>query len=228
MSVAVIIVAAGRGRRLGGEIPKQYLPLRQKSVIRRSVEVFLREDAVSWLIPVIHPDDRVLCAEALAGLQDSRVLPAVAGGDTRAISVRRGLEALQSYEPNLVLIHDAARPFVPQEVIRDVITALETSDGACAALPVIDALWNSQEGLAQAPIPREGLWRAQTPQGFVFDRILSAHRNHDGTGADDVVVAREAGLDVRLVLGSEQNYKITTQTDLERATRDAELLETPG
>jgi 2-C-methyl-D-erythritol 4-phosphate cytidylyltransferase len=138
--------------------------------------------------------------------------------------VRRGLESLEPSQPDCVLIHDAARPFVPVGVIEAVIAALRQSDGSCAALPLVDALWKSENNNAQRPVAREGLWRAQTPQGFRFEKILEAHRCHDGLGADDVTVAREVGMDVKLVLGSEQNYKITTADDLERAISDARRL----
>ena len=113
-----------------------------------------------------------------------------------------------------MLIHDAARPFVPAAVVAAVLDALDAAPGAFAALPVVDALWRAEDGRAEAPVPREGLWRAQTPQGFHFDRILAAHRACRGDAADDVAVARAAGIEVRIVPGSEANYKITTTADL--------------
>ena len=225
MSIAVVIVAAGRGRRFGGDVPKQYISVNGKTVLRRTVEVFLAQDDVRWIVPVIHADDRDLFDRALTGLDDPRVLAPVLGSDTRAGSVHQGLESLTVHAPGKVLIHDAARPFVPVEVIARVAAALDTHDGACAALPVVDALWRSEEAMADASVSRDGLWRAQTPQGFRFDRILAAHRAHDGSGADDVVVAKEHGLAVTLVLGSERNYKITTAADLERAQADAAVLD---
>lgn len=239
MSIAVIIVAAGRGRRLGGEIPKQYLALGDSCSIRLAIEAFLCVPDVTALVPVIHPIDRGLYCDALTGLigrtgpigrtgltgrTDPRLLEPVMGGDTRAASVRNGLERLAGEGPELVLIHDAARPFIPLGVIQGVIEALADSDGACAALPVVDALWQADGDTAMAPVPRDGLWRAQTPQGFHFAKILAAHRAHDGSGSDDVAVAREAGLQVTLVPGSEQNYKITTAADLERARRELPLM----
>lgn len=219
-SVGIVIVAAGRGRRLGAETPKQYIDLAGACSLRRVAATFLGLARTSFVVPVIHRGDADLCAKALAGLDDPRLLPAVDGGETRAQSVRRGLEALEARGPDLVLIHDAARPFVTVSVIEDVIAALGASDGALAALPVVDALWREEGGQAGDPVARTGLWRAQTPQGFDFAKILAAHRAHDGTGADDVAVAREAGIEVRLVPGSEQNYKITTADDLDRALAD--------
>lgn len=217
MTTAALIVAAGRGTRLGGEIPKQYIPLNGPPALRRSIERFLAVPGMTRVTAVIHPDDADLYGQAMQGLDDPRLSSPVLGGATRAISVRAGLEALESDAPTNVLIHDAARPFMPQGVIEAVISALSTSEGACAALPVIDALWRAEDTLAEAAVPRDGLWRAQTPQGFRYAPILAAHRAHDGTGADDVAVAREAGLEVRFVIGSETGYKITTADDLERA-----------
>jgi 2-C-methyl-D-erythritol 4-phosphate cytidylyltransferase len=220
-SVAVVIVAAGRGRRLGGETPKQYLPLGDHCAIRRAVAAFLGIDAVSHVQPVIHPDDVSLCDAALGEVRDMRLLPPIHGAETRALSVRKGLEALAVHTPEKVLIHDAARPFVSDRTILDVIAALERSEGACAALPVVDAVWRASEDGSPEAVPRDALWRAQTPQGFDFERILSAHLAHDGSGADDVTVAVEAGLAIRFVLGGEENYKITTNADYTRALTDA-------
>lgn len=225
MSIAVVIVAAGRGTRMGSAIPKQYVPLGARSPLCWAVEAFLAVDAVRWVLPVIHADDRALCADALSEIRDQRVLSPATGGTTRALSVRRGLECLQAYDPDLVLIHDAARPFVPIRVICDVISSLQQFDGACAALPIVDAVWKTEDSLAREAVPRNGLWRAQTPQGFWFQRILIAHRDHDGSGADDVAVAREAGLEVNMVVGSELNYKITTPADLNRAMSDAQSID---
>jgi 2-C-methyl-D-erythritol 4-phosphate cytidylyltransferase len=224
LTFSALIVAAGRGLRLGGEIPKQYIPLDGPCALRRSIEAFLAIEAIRWVRVVFHPDDRPLYDEALAGLEDARVLDPVAGGKDRAHSVSLGLESLTDFDPAIVLIHDAARPFVSGKVIEDVISALDVAEGAFAALPLVDALWKTDQGCATSPVARDGLWRAQTPQGFRFRHILNAHRLHDGTGADDVAVAREAGMTVRLVEGSEQNYKITTTADLRRALQDVRAL----
>ena len=141
--------------------------------------------------------------------------------------MRQGLERLADEGTDRVLIHDAARPFVPVPVIEAVLDALDVTEGACAALPVVDALWASEGSVATHPVPRDGLWRAQTPQGFRFAPILAAHRAHDGSGADDVAVAHEAGMAVTLVPGSERNYKITTSADLDRALQDIAQLSHP-
>ena len=218
MTVAALLVAAGRGTRVGGARPKQYLDVAGKPVLRRTVEAFLACDAIAHLLVVIHHDDGAMYREAVLGLTDARLLEPVPGGASRAASVSAGLERLSERNPDKVLIHDAARPFCPQNVILSVIDVLENADGACAALPVVDALWHAVDGYAQTPVPRDGLWRAQTPQGFRFPKILAAHREcTDPDAADDVAVARAAGLSVKLVRGSEDNFKITTPEDLIRA-----------
>ena len=217
---AALIVAAGRGTRLGAELPKQYVPLNGACALRRSIDLYLGVEGISQLCVVIHADDADLYADAVGSLCDPRLMSPVLGGATRAAPVRAGVEAFEGNAPEKILIHDAARPFMPREVIEVVITALDRSAGACAALPVVDALWDAEDGLAAEPVARDRLWRAQTPQGFRFAPILAAHRAHSGTGADDVAVAREAGMAVRFVTGSEAGYKITTGDDLARALRD--------
>ncbi len=226
--IAALLVAAGRGQRFGSELPKQYVPLDGPCAFHRAVRAFLDVPRIGLVCPVIHPDDSALCAAALAGLADPRLLAPVPGGASRGHSVRLGLESLVWHAPDLVLIHDAARPFVPTRVIEDVCDALAEAEGACAALPVVDALWMAADGLAAAPVPRDRLWRAQTPQGFRFDRILAAHRAGDGGAADDVAVARAFGMAVRLVPGDEGNYKITLPSDLERALRDVAAMQGGG
>ena len=218
MHTAGLIVAAGRGSRLGEAVPKQYLDLGGGSVLSRAIAALLAHPAVEAVQVVIHPDDRARYEAAVAGA-GPRLRPPVAGAATRAGSVRAGLEALASVAPERVLIHDAARPFVMLAVIDAVLAALDASPAAFPALPVVDALWRAEGAEAAAPVPRDGLWRAQTPQGFRFADILAAHRAHIGEAADDVAVARAAGLAVRIVPGDEGNFKITTAADLARARR---------
>ena len=145
----------------------------------------------------------------------------VTGADTRSGSVRLGLEALAARGVDAVLIHDAARPFLPVEVTGRVIAALrDGAEAVCPGIPVVDALWRARDGEVDAPVDRTGLWRAQTPQGFGFDAIVAAHRRAEADLADDVAAARASGLPVRMVAGARENYKITTPEDLERARRD--------
>ncbi|AZQ68259.1 2-C-methyl-D-erythritol 4-phosphate cytidylyltransferase [Silicimonas algicola] len=216
---AALIVAGGRGTRMGADLPKQYLDIGGRTILARSVSAFLDLPDIAVVQVVIAAGDEALCADALRGLNDARLRPPVPGGATRALSVRAGLDALADAGPDHVLIHDAARPFVPAEVILAVLAALGDAEGAFAALPVVDALWRADGDRDYAPVPRAGLYRAQTPQGFRFDAIRAAHARAPADAADDVEVARAAGLEVRLVEGSEENFKITTEADLRRARR---------
>lgn len=174
-------------------------------------------DTIAIIQPVIHADDIAMYEAAIAGLNDTRILPPVFGGATRAKSVTCGLHALAEHSPDCVLVHDAARPFVSNLVIQNVLDELHNTEAAFAALPVVDALWKTSDGAAVSPVPRDGLWRAQTPQGFHFERLLSAHLRYEGDAADDVEIARAMGMDVRIVMGATENFKITTPGDLNRA-----------
>jgi len=209
MTTAAVIVAAGRGSRAGGEIPKQWQMLAGQPVLAHTLAAF--RGRVDRLVLVIHPDDQGRAA-ALAG--DALV---VAGGATRDASVRAALEALEGTGVTRVLIHDGARPLVDAGVIGRVLAALEDYPGAAPALAVTDALWRGRDGLVDGTQDRTDLWRAQTPQGFRFDAILAAHRAHPGQAADDVEVARAAGLDVAIVEGNEANLKLTFPGDFARA-----------
>lgn len=209
MRVAGIIVAGGRGARFGGA-PKQWRQIAGRCIATHAAQA-LGEAGLDPIVLVHHPEDAALAA-AVPGVR------LAFGGATRAASVRAGLEALAGDPPDAVLIHDAARPCVSGAVIGRVIEALARHEGAAPALPVTDALWRG-EATVDGTQPREGLWRAQTPQGFRFGPILAAHRGHSGVAADDVEVARAAGIPVVIVAGDEDNIKVTHPGDLERATR---------
>jgi len=213
-----LIVAAGRGTRFGGDLPKQYRLLGGVPLLRHSLETFSRHPAVSGVRVVIHPDDRARYDEAAAGLDP---LAPVAGGAERQDSVRLGLESLEALAPDRVLIHDAARPLIDAATIQRTVDALDRSDGALAAVPVVDTLKRARDGGASAgTVDRAGLWRAQTPQGFRYAAILAAHRAQAGGRlTDDTAVAEQAGIAITLVQGSEDNFKVTTEDDLLRAER---------
>jgi 2-C-methyl-D-erythritol 4-phosphate cytidylyltransferase/2-C-methyl-D-erythritol 2,4-cyclodiphosphate synthase len=217
-----LIVAAGRGARFGGDIPKQYRALGGRAVLRHGVERMIAHPGVAGVRVVISPEDRALYDAAVAGLD---LLAPVAGGATRQQSVRNGLESLAHLTPDAVLIHDAARPFVDSDIIGRVIEGLGRAPGAIAALPVVDTIKRAQDrtgpaALIETTTSRERLWRAQTPQGFHFEAILAAHRAASGSEyTDDAAVAEATGLAVELVMGSEENFKITTEGDLQRAER---------
>jgi 2-C-methyl-D-erythritol 4-phosphate cytidylyltransferase/2-C-methyl-D-erythritol 2,4-cyclodiphosphate synthase len=220
MRTHAIVVAAGRGTRAGPGGPKQYRALAGRPVLTRTLEALDAAGEVDAIRVVIHPDDRAAyeAAAARARLARAALGPAVEGGETRQDSVRLGLEALDAAPHDRVLIHDAARPFAPPAVIAAVLEALETADGACPALPVADTLRRDEGGAAGEVVARQGLVRAQTPQGFRFAPILAAHREAAGRGfTDDVAVAQAAGMRVVHTPGAEANAKLTTPEDLEAA-----------
>jgi len=212
-----LIVAAGRGSRFGGDGPKQYAALGGRPLLRHCLESFQRHPGIGMVQTVIHADDHDLYARATAGLD---IPPPAIGGASRQESVRLGLEHLAATAPARVLIHDAARPFIDAGLIDRVLAALDTAPGAIAALPVTDTLKRGSEGQIAGTVPREGLWRAQTPQGFRYAEILAAHRAAAGAEfTDDAAVAEHARLAVALVNGTADNIKITTAQDLTRAER---------
>lgn len=219
MRTAALIVAAGRGSRLGGPTPKQYLDLCGESVLARAMRALLAAPEVDRLTVVIHRDDAERYAAATRRIQDYRLSPPCCGGDTRRASVLAGLEALTDAGIDRVLIHDAARPFPSRVLIAALAADLEQVPAVFPALPVVDALWRFGPGAAPFSAPREGLWRAQTPQAFRFADILAAHRGNEAHLSDDIAAAVAAGLEVRVVAGEEENFKITTAADLERARR---------
>ena len=217
MTTVALIVAAGRGARFGGGIPKQYVPLGAQPLLRHSVARLTNHPAIGAVSVVIDPEDAALYRDAVDGLA---VMAPIEGGASRQESVRRGLESLSRERPDTVLIHDGARPFPDNALVGRIIAALADHVGAIAALPIVDTLKRASEnGLVGATVNRTGLWRAQTPQGFHFEAILAAHRaaitSDDLT--DDAAVAERAGLDVTLVQGAEDNLKVTTPDDLIRA-----------
>jgi len=208
---AVIITAAGRGTRLGGE-PKQWRDLGGDSVLARSMAAF---DGFSRIIVVLHPDDMARGVAELSGR-----VTLIAGGATRSDSVRAGLLALSGSGVRHVLIHDGARPLVSAAVIAGVVSALQAGAQAAApALAVTDALWRGEDARVTGTQPREGLFRAQTPQGFALDAILAAHRAFPEGAADDVELALRAGIEVAITPGDEDNLKLTYGPDFDRARR---------
>ena len=216
-SVYALVVAAGRGSRFGGALPKQYLTLDGVSLLRHAVAALAGHPRVEGVLVTIRPEDGELFDSAVAGLG---VMSPVAGGLTRQDSVRLGLEALASCRPERVLIHDGARPFPDAGLIDRVIAGLDGAPAAIPCLPLRDTIKRAQAGLIRATIDRSELWRAQTPQGFHFDAILAAHRAAAGRAlTDDAAVAEVAGLTPVLVAGSEDNLKITTAEDLAAAER---------
>jgi len=217
VSTFALVLAAGRGTRFGGTLPKQYLPLGGTSVLRHAVEAFAGHPRIDRVLVTIRPEDRETYDRALAGLD---LLPPVAGGAERQDSVRLGLEALAPHRPERVLIHDGARPFPEAAMIDRVLDALDRAPAAIPGLPLGDTIKRVDGEIIAATVDRTGLWRVQTPQGFHFDAILDAHRKAAGqTLTDDAAVAEAAGVAPLIVAGGEDNLKVTTTGDLAAAER---------
>lgn len=234
-TAAALIVAAGRGTRLaapGDTQPKQYRRLCGRPVLSHTLEALANHPRIGKILTVIHADDQDLfdaAAATTAPTTRAKLLNAAFGGPTRQASVLEGLKALSPEACDFVLIHDAARPFVPLRVLDDILTTLDTgADGALAALAVADTLKRSNtSGGRLETVDRTNLWAAQTPQAFPFELILNAHLKADHeqeTGfTDDTGLAEWAGLTVQLCEGSPDNFKITTLADLTRADRQASM-----
>jgi 2-C-methyl-D-erythritol 4-phosphate cytidylyltransferase / 2-C-methyl-D-erythritol 2,4-cyclodiphosphate synthase len=211
MRIAAILVAAGSGSRFGAETPKQFLSVAGKPVIRHAADALAAH--VSLLQPV---GDQGPIEAALTGLP---ALPVVPGGATRQDSVRAGLEALVPHAPDAVLVHDAARPVIPARTIPDLIAALAAAAGAVPAVPVADTLKRAARGTILETVPRDGLFRAQTPQAFRFVNLLAAHRSGLRGSTDDAALLEAMGDAVAIVTGSDDNIKLTWPEDLARLER---------
>ncbi len=212
MTNAAIIVAAGRGTRAGGPVPKQWQLLVGRRVIDWTVEAFLNAANIDRIVLVLHADD-------LSHYPCTDRIEVTTGGDTRTDSVRNGLEYLAGSGVSKVLVHDVARACTAPAYITYIATALTSHAAVAPALPVTDALWQGADGKVTGVQDRSGLYRAQTPQGFDYDALLAAHRAYQGEAADDVQVARAAGIDVTIIDGDENNLKITTPRDFTRAEK---------
>ncbi|HEV8391108.1 MAG TPA: bifunctional 2-C-methyl-D-erythritol 4-phosphate cytidylyltransferase/2-C-methyl-D-erythritol 2,4-cyclodiphosphate synthase [Dongiaceae bacterium] len=214
----VLVVAAGSGQRFGGDLPKQYQALAGKPMLRHSLETFATHPGIAGTLVAIHPAQHDLYDAASAGI--AKLLPPVEGGTTRQGSVLNGLERLVAERPDYVLIHDAARPLIDAGTIGRTIEALGRHPAILVAVPVVDTIKRGVGERVGDTVDRRDLWRAQTPQAFHFQAILEAHRKVAGGAlTDDAAVAEAAGIPVTFVMGSERNFKVTTQDDMERAER---------
>jgi len=218
MRIAAILVAAGSGSRFAAgapgkaALPKQFSAIAGKPVIRWAVEALASHATLIQPVGEAEP-----IAAALSGLAH---LPAVPGGATRQASVLAGLEALAPHAPDVVLVHDAARPFLPPDTIPALLAALRTHPGAIPAVPVADTLKRAEAGVICATVPRAGLFRAQTPQAFAFTTLLALHRGAaDPDATDDASLLEAAGLAVAITAGSEDNIKLTYPEDVPRLER---------
>ena len=200
MQIGIVIVAAGRGERAGIEDgPKQYRRIGGRAVIAHTLEVFLTWYRAASVVAVIHPEDRDLLVQAIAGLPGADRVTIAIGGATRQQSVLSGLEAIVPTEATHVMIHDAARPFIDHALLERIAARLDGGDEAVLpALPVFDTLMRSTGGTVEGTVSREGLFAAQTPQTFRLPAILQAHRDAEGAGFNaftaDCSIAEWAGI----------------------------------
>lgn len=221
MRIAAILVAGGSGTRFGGAMPKQFLALAGAPVIRHAAE------ALAPFVTLLQPvGDAALVGPLLAGV--AGCLPTVAGGAERQDSVRAGLEALAPHRPDVVLVHDAARPLIPAGTVPALLAALRDAAGAIPAVAVADTLKRVQDGRITATVPRAGLFRAQTPQAFRFGVLLAAHRSGARGATDDAALLEGAGHAVAVVAGHEDNIKLTYPDDLVRLERAMGLVPRVG
>ncbi|WP_203292354.1 bifunctional 2-C-methyl-D-erythritol 4-phosphate cytidylyltransferase/2-C-methyl-D-erythritol 2,4-cyclodiphosphate synthase [Maricaulis parjimensis] len=222
MKIGAIIVAAGRGERAGGGIPKQFRRLAGKSVLARSYAALRAHPAIAAIVLVTNPQDTALLEGVDKEVGETTVK--IPGGATRSDSVRAGLAAMTQAGVDAVMVHDAARPFVSADLIDRLATALEDHAAIIPVIPVTDALMRlSASGEISEPVDRETLGAAQTPQAFRLDTLIAAHERAAGASyADDAAVIRAAGGAVFAVPGENGNYKLTRPEDFQRA--EAEMM----
>ena len=222
-----IIVAGGSGLRIGGDIPKQFLEAHGKPIIITCVENFDRHDEIHQVIVVCRPEYAGFVLQKAKEFGIRKLKSIADAGKTRQESVLSGLSAAAGSD--IVLIHDAARPLVSQRIISDNIHAVKTQGAAVTAIPAIDTTFISKDGVfAGQSLARDEMFRAQTPQSFRYDLILSAHKSANAANAtDDCQLALAAGYKVAIVKGDELNFKITTPEDLERFISIAQKGQTP-
>ena len=217
--VAAVVVAAGKGSRVGGDTPKQFRRVGDEIMLRRTLVTLIEAPGVGMVQPVIRGEDRALFDHAADRLE---LLPPALGGATRQASVRSGLEALAPHQPEIVLVHDAARPFASQALIARAIAAAEKAGAAVPGLAVTDTVKAvDAQGLVHQTLARESLRTIQTPQGFAYAPLLEAHRRAAAQGredfTDDAALAEWAGMKVAVFEGEPGNIKITNPEDFARA-----------
>src|SRR5882672_3551407 len=214
-NVAAVVVAAGRGLRAGGDVPKQFRQIGGEVMLRRALFALADVPKLAIIQPVIHPEDRA--RYAMVG-GHARILEPVFGGATRQASVRAGLEALAARQPDIVLVHDAARPFASGSLIARAIEAAQKTGAAVPALPVADTVKVvDDQGHVVNTLDRASLRLVQTPQAFRYDALLAAHRRAAAEGreqfTDDAALAEWAGMTVSVFAGEPGNVKITSAED---------------
>ena len=204
MTTVAIIVAAGKGIRAGGKVPKQWRTIAGKPVVDWSIDAFKNHKLIDHVIVVV-PAGKSL---------DRKDVICCTGGSSRSLSVYNGLKAAKHLFPEKVLIHDVARPAVSESIITDVISEIDEETGAAPGLAITDAIWKVSNGEIKKTLDRNFIFRAQTPQGFPYLKIFEAHKKlSDEWAFDDVELAKKIGLNIILKNGNEENLKITTPED---------------
>ena len=226
MNSSVIIVAAGNGTRFKGEIPKQYVKINNETILNMTLKKFINLDQIRYIQPVINIKHENIYNETIKNLKSlknfKKILPPCFGGNERCISVKKGLIAISKLKdnPNKVLIHDAARPFISKQIIRNVINKLELYDAVLPCINIVDTVWKIEKNAFKFLTNRTSYYRAQTPQGFNFKKILEAHLKNSETWAyDDIYLANKNNFTIMQISGSDFNIKITKPEDLEIAER---------
>ena len=219
MDVAVIIVAAGKGARAGGSVPKQYAYISNQRMLTITIRAILKSLKIDGITVVINSDDEELYRNSVKDIDDPRLLHNCIGGLERSDSVQAGLTYLKTHRPKKVLIHDAARPFVSIKLIESVVNALNNNDAVLPIVQIFDSLWQKdflkKENNLISPGPnRNNLMCAQTPQGFAYLKICSAYAKVSEKKLDDIEVAYDFGIKIFTVNGEDSNYKITSSEQL--------------
>jgi len=219
MTTTALIVAAGNGQRAGQSVPKQYTRIGVKTIMALTLEKFVNHPLIDQILVVIGKDHEELFKHSLEDF--SGEITWCTGGETRQKSVLEGLKHLSATPPDKVLIHDCARPFVSSAVIERIVLNLDAHKAVLPTIALNDTIKRLKRGRSLQTVDRNALFRAQTPQGFDFEEILNAHKRADlekeYVFTDDASIAEWVNMDVQIVEGSSQNFKITTAEDIERA-----------
>ena len=219
MNTIAMIVAAGRGRRAGGTIPKQYAIYKRTPMLRHTIKALLKSSKIDALLVVINPLDIKLYMDSINDLNDVRLLKHCLGGTERTDSVKNGLRELEKYTPKNVIIHDAARPYISVKLVHKLLNSLKTNKAVLPVLPIVDAIWEkkyeTESNWDIRPGPdRSNLLLAQTPQAFNYKTICSAYYQSQSNALDDIAIAYKAGINISTIAGDPKNKKITSEEDL--------------
>ena len=213
----VLIVAGGSGKRMNTSTPKQYIKIGEKPILLMTIEAFLKSSEVNFLRVVISKSHIEMYRKIAARVKDKRLLPFALGGNTRTESVSNGLKSFKNMlfnKTDKILIHDAARPFITQDLIARLFSELETAEAVFPKIPISDALWYKSEKSFKKGPTRTSLFRAQTPQGFYFEQIKKLYKSNNKTHLDDISIAQSHKLKISGILGDPINIKLTTPEDL--------------